>query len=639
MADEQTTIRQEITSQMLITMGPFGLRGRLWLAFFGAVVGWGIHSYTRQLTQGLEVTAMRDYVSWGMYISNFVFFIGISHAGTLISAILRVTQAEWRRPITRMAEAITVFALVVGASMVVIDMGRPERLHHVFLYGRMQSPILWDVCSITTYLVGSLLYLYVAMIPDLTLIAQATAQQGKLLRSKLYRFLSLGYRETPQQARRLNIALVTMAVIIIPVAVSVHTVVSWVFAMTLRPGWHSTIFGPYFVIGAIYSGTAAIILAMAFFRRHYRLQKHLTDACFRKLGTLLLALSLIYAYFTLCEYLTAWYGGLETEARLLRLLMGHGQYAQLFWSMAIIGMILPPILLAIPIKKCVPLIVIASILVNIGMWLKRYLIVVPTLKTPFIPPEAAGADISYFPSPVEWSITLAALAFFVILFMLFSKLFPIVSITEIAEPLEEAEKEANKRSLHALRRLPRPNTSVVLIAIASAAILGGASSAWAVQEETAKPVPQISISKLVEDDQTYIAAEVTIDGEAVEGVEVSFGIVRLFGELGLGTEETWDDGTAAVEFPEGLPGNATGELEVIATIAATDEYASASARTVLPGGEIMQQIDEPMPAALWSSRPLWPLIAVLVAILAGVWSIYIFVITMLVKIAKEEPAA
>jgi hypothetical protein len=448
----------------------------------------------------------------------------------------------------------------------------------------------------------------------------------------IYRFLSLGFRGTPKQERRLNIALAAMAVIIIPVAVSVHTVVSWVFAMTLRPGWHSTIFGPYFVIGAIYSGTAAIILAMAFFRKHYRLQKYLTDDCFRKLGTLLLALSLIYTYFTLSEYLTAWYGGLATEARLLHLLMGEGQYAPVFWSMAVLGMFLPAVLLAIPVKRCVPLIVTASILVNVGMWLKRYLIVVPTMETPFIPAEAAGVTISYFPSRVEWSITVAALAAFVLLFMIFSKMFPIISITEVAEPLERAQTTAPRR--------PKPKrltgAGIVLAVMVAVAALAPSASAG---QDDPKPVPQISISRLVEDGETYIAALVTVDGEPVEGVEVSIGVARTFGLLHLGSEETWDDGTAAVEFPEGLPGNSEGELEAVATVEETDDYAAASARAWIPGGAAVEATEEPAPAALWSSRPLWPLVAVLGGLLAGVWSTYVFVIVMLAKIAREEAPA
>jgi molybdopterin-containing oxidoreductase family membrane subunit len=436
--------RRSIADEVVQGMGPLRGRSRIWVWLLVALVAWGLVAYVYQLVHGLAVTAMRDYVSWGLYMANFVFFIGISHAGTLISAILRVTHAEWRRPITRMAEAITVFALIVGASMVLIDMGRVDRVWHVLRYGRLQSPILWDVCSIVTYLCGSVLYLYVAMIPDLALMAEL-GEQGRFgpRRTRFYRWLSLGFKGTPEQTRRLDIALATMAVIIIPVAVSVHTVVSWIFGMTLRPGWHSTIFGPYFVIGAIFSGTAAIILAMAIFRKVSHLEKYITFLHFRRLGTLLLALTIIYMYFTLAEYLTDWYGGISAEKRLIDLLMGGGEYTVVFWLMVGACLVLPAVLLAVPGKNTMPLIVTASALALFGAWVKRYLIMVPTMQTPFIPAEAAGSAVVYFPTWVEWSITVGATAFFVLLYVGFAKVFPILSITEIAEPLEAAQEAAH----------------------------------------------------------------------------------------------------------------------------------------------------------------------------------------------------
>jgi molybdopterin-containing oxidoreductase family membrane subunit len=432
---------QRIERELSATLAPFAWRGRLWVGGLLAVILAGLGAYGYQLWRGLRVTAMREYVSWGLYMTNFVFFIGVSHAGTLISAILRVTHAEWRRPITRMAEAITLFALLVGAPMVIIDMGRPDRILNIVLHGRMNSPILWDFCSIATYFTGSLLYLYVAMIPDLAIMAaRMSGEKTPTLRHRFYRFFALGYRGTPEQRRHLNRALATMAVIIIPVAISVHTVVSWIFGMTLRPGWHSTIFGPYFVVGAIFSGTAAIITAMAVFRRAYGLQSYLTFRHFRNLGTLLLTLDLLYAYFTLSEYLTAWYGSETTDRRLIDMLMG-GAYGPLFWSMAVVTWLVPAILLVLPTRKTIAPIVIASVLVNVGMWIKRYLIVTPTLQTPFIPAEAAGSSTAYFPTPVEWLVTAGALAFFLLMYTLFSKLIPIVSIWETAEGMTEVGPE------------------------------------------------------------------------------------------------------------------------------------------------------------------------------------------------------
>src|SRR5450759_4831542 len=424
----------EVERDLLATLEPLGRTGRAWIASLLCVVALAAVAYVYQLVNGLRVTDMRNYVSWGTYMTNFVFFIGISHAGTLISAILRVTDAGWRRPITRMAEAITVFALLIGASAIVIDMGRPERALNLILHGRFQSPILWDLVSVTTYLTGSFLYLYVAMIPDMPMLARAARERGRSPRLvRMYEVLSLGYRETPEHRRLLARALGAMAVIIIPVAISVHTVVSWVFGMTLRPGWHSTIFGPYFVIGAIFSGTAAIITAMFLFRRAYHLERYLLPDHFRRLAKILLALTLLYAYFTLSEYLTAWYGALEIDSRLLGLLAGDSPYGAIFWLWAAFGLFVPIGLLIFPSLRSLGSILTASILINIGMWLKRYLIIVPTMETPYIPASAAGIAPHYFPSLVECTITAGAFAAFALLFIGFSRIFPILSIWETQE--------------------------------------------------------------------------------------------------------------------------------------------------------------------------------------------------------------
>lgn len=445
-------LQNQIEFDVLRTLEPFGIAGRLWIGSLLVVIAAAAAAYGVQLWHGLAVTAMREYVSWGLYMTNFVFFIGVSHAGTLISAILRVTHAEWRRPITRMAEAITVFALLVGAPMVIIDMGRPERIWEVVFYGRLNSPILWDVLSISTYVTGSLLYLYVAMIPDVArLAARAEAGEGpRGWRSSIYRRLSLGFRNTPEQRRLLERALAAMAVVIIPVAVSVHTVVSWIFGMTLRPGWHSTIFGPYFVVGAIFSGTAAIITAMAVFRWAYGLGAYLTIRQFRNLGTLLLALNMLYVYFTLSEYLTVWYGSEAVDERLIHILMGSGPYAITFWAWAAFGLFLPLALLAIPSKKSIVPLVVASVLVNVGMFVKRYLIIVPTLMTPYIPAEAAGIVPCYRPTFVEWTVTVGGFAVFLLLFTLFAKVFPIISVWETVEGVEELGAEATGVDLPAI---------------------------------------------------------------------------------------------------------------------------------------------------------------------------------------------
>ena len=398
------------------------------------VVALGGFAYLTQLQDGLGVTGMRDQVTWGLYISNFVFFIGVSHAGTLISAILRVTGADWRRPITRMAESITVMAIAVGAVFPLIDLGRPDRLLNIFLFGRIQSAVLWDFISIATYLTGSLLYLYLPMIPDLAAIRGERI--GGRVRGRLYRLLSMNWRGTPAQRARLNKAIRIMAVLIIPIAVSVHTVVSWIFGMTLRVGWHSTIFGPYFVVGAILSGIATIILAMAAFRRAYHLEAFIKPLHFRNLALLMVSLDVILIYFTLSEYLTAAYGAASADVAWLTALAA-GPYMYLFWGMLVGGFLVPLVILGATRARSVAWTVVAAVCVNVGMWFERLLIVVPSMAAPQMPISWA----SYAPTWVEWSITAAAIAAFVLLYAFFSKMFPMVSIWEMSEETPEAVPE------------------------------------------------------------------------------------------------------------------------------------------------------------------------------------------------------
>ena len=411
---------------------------RYWI-FVGtlaAIAVWGGFAWWTQLRQGLSVTGLNSPVFWGLYITNFVFFIGISHAGTLISAILRLAQAEWRRSITRAAEVITVLVLFFGMGCVILDLGRPDRALNVLLHPNFSSPLLWDVTSVATYLTASTIYLYLPLIPDIAILRDLVPS-----RRWLYRLLALGWTATPRQQRMLNIAIAVMAVIVIPIAVSVHTVVSWVFAMTVQPMWHSTIFGPYFVVGAIFSGIAAIIIAMAIIRKAYRLQDYLKSIHFNNLGLLLLVMSLLWFYFTFAEFLTTYYGG-EPTHMVVFLSKTEGAFSPLFWTMVVTCFVIPFTLLAnSKTRRTVWGCVVASISVEIGMWLERFLIVVPSLSHPRLPLEATA----YVPSWVEWSLFAAFVSMFILLYAAFTKLFPIVSIWEIREGREHAVREVTTR--------------------------------------------------------------------------------------------------------------------------------------------------------------------------------------------------
>jgi len=367
----------------------------LTIGALGAIVLVGIYAYFVQWRTGLSVTGMRDTVSWGLYITNFVFFIGISHVGALLSSILRLTGAQWRHPITRMAEAITFAALLMGALMPIIDLGRPERVLNLLLHGRLQSPILWDILSITTYLTGSTIFLLLPLIPDMALLRDKFIQ-APLWRRWIYKFFSFGWRGTPEQHIRLERAMNAMAILILPVAIMVHTVVSWIFAMTLRPGWNSTIFGPYFVAGALASGAASVVLAMVVFRKMYHLEDFITVSHFKKMATLVLTLDLTYLYFNISEYVTLAYKMELTDKAVLTDLFS-GSFAGMFWLTQILGLIVPAFLLVFSMIKPIT-------------WLKRIRLLRPI-------PLAAAAVVfltaSFAPSLLQplTSLNLASLEF------------------------------------------------------------------------------------------------------------------------------------------------------------------------------------------------------------------------------------
>jgi molybdopterin-containing oxidoreductase family membrane subunit len=400
---------------------------------FGAA---GLIAWGHQLYSGMGVTGLQRPVFWGFYLVDFVFWIGISHAGTLISAILRLTDAGWRKPVTRAAEAITVFALMIGAMFPIIHLGRAWLFYWLFPYpnGRLlwpnfRSPLLWDVTAITTYLTGSVIYLYLPLIPDLAQLAEHTTPW----RRRLYRTLSLGWTGSDRQWHALERAMKLMAGIILAVAVSVHTVVAWDFAMTVAPMWHSTIFGPYFVTGAIFSGIAALIVVLAALRKILHLEFYLTRHHFNNLAKLLLLMSLLWFYFTMAENLTVWYGNDPKEMAVFAA-RTRSRYAPYFWTMVLLNFVVPLVLLGIRRLRTIRTATVASACVLVGMWLERYLIIVPTLTNP----RLASASSTYTPSWVELAITAATFAAMVMLYMVFSKLFPIIAVWEFKpHPLEE----------------------------------------------------------------------------------------------------------------------------------------------------------------------------------------------------------
>jgi Ni/Fe-hydrogenase subunit HybB-like protein len=420
------------------------------VAFLGTVILIGFGSWAYQMWNGLAVAGIKWPIFWAFYITNFVFWIGISHAGTLISAILRLVNATWRRPVTRCAEVITVFALMIGALFPIIHLGRPWLFFWLIPYPserqiwpNLRSPLAWDFFAISTYLTGSTLFLFLPAIPDFALMRD----QMTGLRRRVYSVLALGWQGTTKQWHRLEAAMQIMAIAIVPVAVSVHTIVSFDFSMSPVPMWHSTIFGPYFVAGAIFSGIAALIVAMAVLRKVLHLEEYLHPVHFQNLGKLLLLMSLLWGYFTFVERLTTWYGNAPAEMAVFWETQ-TGSYAPLFWTMVFCNFVIPFPILAIKRLRTITGCVIASSTIVVGMWLERFLIVVPSLATKHLP-----YTWSYYrPQPVEIMITISTFAAMVLLYTLFSKAVPIISIWELkvggrAQTRLSVEEEEEQRAL------------------------------------------------------------------------------------------------------------------------------------------------------------------------------------------------
>ena len=405
------------------------------VAILLGIIASALFLYLRQAYFGLGFTGMNQPVTWAFYIVNFVFFIGISHAGTLISAILRLSQAEWRRPITRMAEVITAIVLAIGALHPLIDMGRPDRALNVFFYGRLQSPIIWDVTSISAYFMASTVYLYLPMIPDIAILRDRGTRPRWL-----YKFLAWGWQGTPKQHHVLERAINILMVMVIPIAVSVHTVISYIFGMTLQPGWHSTIFGPYFVVGAIFSGIAALLLVMLAFRKIFGLEAYLKEAHFDNLGKFLLVMACLWFYFTFSEYLTAYFGDTPHEMASFYYKLS-GPYALLFWGMVFGNFIIPVLILSFKKTRTIPGIFVASVTVLVGMWLERLLIIVPSLANPRLPVPIG----MYIPTFTEWWLFAGAVSVFILGFMIFAKFFPIISIWEVQEGRAVSVQEVSER--------------------------------------------------------------------------------------------------------------------------------------------------------------------------------------------------
>lgn len=404
-------------------------------------VGFGLFCFIYQVYTGLGVAGYRHPVFWGVYITDFVFWVGIAHSGTLISAILYLFRANFRMSIYRIAEAMTVFAVLTAGLFPIIHLGRPWNFYWLFpypnqreLWVNFKSPLLWDVFAVSTYLTVSALFFFIGMIPDIAAIRDRVTEAPRKI---IYSILSLGWKGSNWEWLHYTRAYLFFAAFATPLVLSVHSVVSWDFAMSNLPGWHTTIFAPYFVAGAIFSGLGMVIMLTIPIRKIFHLEDYITLDNYDGMAKLIMLTSGIIGYAYAAEFFMAWYSGNPAEwgQSYYRI---TGEYAIFYWIMIICNVIIPLPLWFKSVRRNLKILFIMSIFINIGMWFERFNIIVISLSHGF-DPAAWGI---YKPSWVEVGITVGSFAWFLMFFLIFLKTLPAVSIAEMKEILPVPKKEA-----------------------------------------------------------------------------------------------------------------------------------------------------------------------------------------------------
>ncbi len=424
--------RMEIERDVMSAMQKPGL---LYWALVGLfATGFGVFlvgAWAWQIYKGMGVDGINNPVSWGVFITNFVFWVGIAHSGTLISAVLFLFRAKFRSSFNRAAEAMTVIAVMCAGMYPLIHLGRVWNFywlmpypHQRLIWPNFRSPLEWDVFAVSTYLTVSVVFFYVGLIPDFAIVKRYT----RGARRWIYSALSLGWLGTTQQWRNYNTIYALLAGFATPLVLSVHSVVSWDFAMSIVPGWHTTIFAPYFVAGAIFSGCAMVITLLVPMRKIQRLERVITVTHFECLAKTMLFTSLIVGYAYTVEFILAYYSGSAYEFGIFAdRAVGH--YKWFYWGMVTCNVLVPLPLFVKKLRRNLTFLFVMSIFVNIGMWLERFVIITTSLSKEYEPYAWGNYDGSF----VELSITIGTFSFFFMMFLLFAKFLPVVAITEKKE--------------------------------------------------------------------------------------------------------------------------------------------------------------------------------------------------------------
>jgi Ni/Fe-hydrogenase subunit HybB-like protein len=435
-----TSITEKISALVLTRQAPRGWWLGFLLSFLLVLVL--LYAVSYLLAVGVGIWGINIPVAWGFDITNFVWWIGIGHAGTLISAILLLLHQKWRTSINRFAEAMTLFAVICAGLFPLLHMGRPWFFYWLLpypntmgLWPQWRSALVWDVFAVGTYFTVSLLFWFAGLIPDLaTLRDRSSSRVGRIL----YGILAMGWRGSARHWQHYEMAYLLLAGLATPLVVSVHTVVSFDFAISILPGWHSTIFPPYFVAGALFSGFAMVLTLTIPIRAAYGLHDFITERHLNNMAKILLATGLMVAYGYAMETFMGWYSGEESEAFLL-VNRAFGPYAWVYWSVLLCNVLVPQLLWWKQVRSQVLVLWLISLVVNVGMWLERFLIVVVSLHRSFLPSSWG----MYYPTIWDWATFLGSIGLFLWLMFLFLRYLPMISIFEMRTLLPEAQVTAD----------------------------------------------------------------------------------------------------------------------------------------------------------------------------------------------------
>ncbi len=530
------------------------------------VVGVGIGAWVYQLREGMGVAGYTDSSFWSIYIADVVAVIGVSYGGAVVSAILLLTGASWRAPLVRMSEGAALVTVIVGALFVIPHLGRPDRLLGMITSANVASPVFWDMMAIVTYTFATLVFFLLPLVPDTAILLSARPEELGRGRRLLFHVISRGWVGSAHQRRVLHSAMVIVAIVIIPLAVSVHSVLAWAFALVSRPGWHESIWAPYFVIAALYSGVALVILVIAGFRRGYHLEAFIGRQHFVRLGYIMVALGAVYVYLTLADLLPSAYVG---EAGPTEIIYGmlQGAVAGWFWLFLVAGTILPIVLIALPWTRNIWGVVIAAVLVVIGMWIKRVIMIVETSGYDTL---AKSFDELFHFTWVSIAVTLGGVAAIPLMLMLLFRVVPLMSVAEVQEVLAEADDTAAEPShpgAQSRGRAVGAAGAVVLLMLTLGALgVTEAQPAYAASEGVAATDPAadatVAVTAAEDGPSITVTATVTSGGSPVEGALVNFyESTTMFApgdnEVPLGAVQTDSSGSAVVTYVAATTGPRT----------------------------------------------------------------------------------